>query len=239
MGWEALIGAWQSGMDNNYEKDSTETTQKNLSQEAIDKLIYDVMSSDAGLASLVQGETLAGGSRGSTKSLMAQDFTTKLIGELANVTAATTRTSGEVKTTKEGRLMSRMGDYGDENNVFNGGNIGDPGNLFGNTKTVICTELYRQGKLSEELYELGGPPSRQVSYQTWLGYICWAESVVERMKKSERLSNFLLPIVVARYEYLLNRRKSLLGALTIYIGHPACWLIGSVLELRWKYGRAN
>jgi len=65
------------------------TTQKVLTQEGIDKLVYDVMSSDQGLAALASGENASGGFGSSTKSLMAQDLIAKLVGELANVTAPT------------------------------------------------------------------------------------------------------------------------------------------------------
>ena len=67
----------------------TGSTKKVLSQEAIDKLIYDVLSSDQGLASLATGENLSGGFGSTAKSQLAQDFVVKTIGELANVMAET------------------------------------------------------------------------------------------------------------------------------------------------------
>jgi len=228
---------WASGMDNNFELSKTQTTQKNLSQEAIDKMIYDVLSGDGGLAALGSGENLVGGSKSSSKTLLAQDMMAKIIGELAKVTAPETTTFDEVKTTKEGRLMSRFGDFGDQNNVFNGGNFGDPGNLDGNTATVICTELNRLGFLSDELYQAGGPPSRQVSYYTWAGYYAWAKHVVPHISKNPVLCKVLLYIVVARYQHILGLRFSFVGICTTSVGHLICNIIGRVISLGETCGR--
>jgi hypothetical protein len=78
----SILGSKQS-------TDTSGSTQKVLTQEGIDKLVYDVLSSDQGLAALASGESASGGFGSSTKSLMAQDLVTKLVGELANVTAPT------------------------------------------------------------------------------------------------------------------------------------------------------
>jgi len=207
---------WASGMDNNFELSKTQTTQKNLSQEAIDKMIYDVLSGDGGLAALGSGENLVGGSKSSSKTLLAQDMMAKIIGELAKVTAPETTTFDEVKTTKEGRLMSRFGDYAD---------------------TVICTELNRLGFLSDELYQAGGPPSRQVSYYTWAGYYAWAKHVVPHISKNPVLCKVLLYIVVARYQHILGLRFSFVGICTTSVGHLICNIIGRVISLGETCGR--
>jgi hypothetical protein len=75
---------------------SGQTTQKVLTQAGIDKLIYDVLSSDSGLSALAQGENVSGGYGSSSKSLMTQDLVTKLVGELANVTAPTVTSKRKV-----------------------------------------------------------------------------------------------------------------------------------------------
>ena len=84
-------------------KAGTTTSQRKISQEGIDKLIYDVLSSDRGLASLAQGENSSGGFGSSTKQMMSQDLVTKLVGELANVTAenVTTTTGTETQRNKK------------------------------------------------------------------------------------------------------------------------------------------
>lgn len=189
----------------------TKVSQRKFDQSAIDKLIYDALSSDAGLASLASGENLSGGFNSSSKTLQTQDFLTKLIGELAIASAPLT----EETTTSQASSGKKKA-------------------------TVICTELARQGLLDPDLYEAGGPPSRQVSFITWSGYICWAEKVVPVMQRSARLSRALLPIVQSRYLYLTGAPGvHTLGRLSVYVGHPVCWIIGAILTRGGKNGRAS
>jgi hypothetical protein len=189
----------------------TGTKQRVFDQTAIDKLVYDVLSSDRGLASLASGENLSGGFNSSTKTLQTQDFLTKLIGELAVASAPEVTTSEQQSSQTSKKKAS-----------------------------VICTELARQGYLSPELYEAGGPPSQQVSRTTWIGYHSWAVGVVPKMEKSPRLCKFLAPIVTSRYRYLMGVPGfHILGRLSVWVGHPICYLIGTVINLRGGYGRAN
>jgi len=242
MGWGSLVGAWQSGMDNNYERAGTTTKRRDLSPEAMNQLIYQVLSSDAGLAALSQGENMSGGHSSTTKALLAQDLSVKIAGELATLTAPEITDNVDIKTTKEGRLMSRFGDYGDENNVFNGGNVGDPGNLFNNTRTVICTELNRQGLLSDELYD---HPKALIHFQelpveTVRGYHSWAERTITTLASSPRLSRCILPIAVGRYKMITTGQWNLLGWITIAIAQPICWLIGKIIiEMEKQNGRSE
>lgn len=187
------------------------TTRRVFDQAAIDKLIYDAFSSDVGLASLASGENLSGGFNSSTKTLQVQDFMTKLIGELAVASAPL-----EENTVTSQASSSRK------------------------KASVICTELARQGYLDPDLYEAGGPASKQISYTTWVGYHCWAVHVVERMKNSPRLCQLLLPLVESRYRYLTGVSGThLLGRITIYLGHPVCFLIGTVINWKGTYGQAS
>lgn len=201
-----------SGSGTKTNQSGTERIQKVLSQEAIDKLIYDVLSSDNGIAQLAAGENLSGGSSSSTKTLQTQDFLTKVIGELANVTAETIKLSDS--STSENKKS-------------------------GGAKTVICTELHRQGKLDTELYEAGTPHWNVLNHTVWRGYICWAEHVVPLMQKSELLSNLLAPIVRSRYQMIATGKFHFLGALTLYVGQPICYLIGLVMSLGDNYGRKS
>ena len=198
---------------NKVNNNNTTTKQRVFDQTAIDKLIYDVLASDRGLASLASGENLSGGFNSSTKTLQTQDFLTKIIGELAIASAP--EVTNEQKTQETNTKKASAG-------------------------TAICTELALQGYLDPELYEAGGGPSKQVAYTTWVGYHIWAVRVVERMKKSPRLCRALLPIVRSRYQYLIGvPGLHLLGRASIYIGHPVCFVIGSLINLRGTYGRAS
>jgi hypothetical protein len=205
--WDSALGLWGKAMENNYQTTSSKTTQKMLTQEGINKLIYDALSSDQGLAALSSGENLSGGFKSSSKTLLAQDMMTKLVGELANVTAKVQEDQVGEKNTKEGRDSENLG-------------LG---------KSVICTELARQGLLSQELYRSVGGPHKQVSYFTWRGYHVWATKVVPLMQKSTLLSKALLPLVRSRYELLTHvPGLHILGRITQICEAP-CWVIGCIL----------
>ena len=168
----------------------TTTTGKQLSQAAIDKLVYDVLSADTGLASLATGENLSGGYAASTRALLAQDFVTKLVGELANVTAPTVTTeSGTATKTSTSKTSKKSGGL----------------------KTVICTELYRQGLLLPELYEHPAAASHFHSLHPYTirGYHAWALPLIPRMQRSVALSMALLPIAHGRYVQVTTGKRTI------------------------------
>lgn len=95
--------------------------------------------------------------------------------------------------------------------------------------SVICTELARQGKLPQAFYLLGHSHFLTLPEQTVAGYRVWADKVVPLMRKSRTLSNFLAPIVLARYKMIVLGEFSVLGAATIYLGQPICFVIGAFI----------
>jgi hypothetical protein len=185
----------------------TQTTQKFLTQSAVDKIIADVLGGEQGLASLASGENVSGLSGTSVRTQLAQDLVTKLVGEIANVTAET-RTVFDQE--QQNQQSTKKGSAG--------------------LKTVICTELLEQGRLDEDLYWKAHLHSLAIDPVVHHGYMMWAPRVVQKMKQSSKLSAFLAPIVSARYEHVTGQRKNLLGGLTVWIGHPICWVIGKVFQ---------
>ena len=196
-------------------------SQKYISDTGINKLIYDALSADNGLASLATGENLSGGYGASTKALLGQDFMVKLIGELANVSAQTvTDTTGTTTKSESGSSSKASG---------------------GLKLTVICTELHSQGLLSAALYN---HPAASVHLSTvhpytLAGYHLWAVKVVSWMKKSPLLSHLLLPICQSRYEMVTSGKFKFWGAATIYIGHPICFILGALSNLGASYAIAS
>lgn len=179
----------------------TTTTRLDLSPAGYDKIIRDILASDAGLASLATGENLSGGYGSSVKAQLAQDLVLNVAGEMAKLTAPTTQTTtatSKSKTKKKG--------------------------------SVICTELARQNLLPESLYLLGHAHFLSLHPQTVAGYRVWAEKVVPLMQKSRALSKFLAPIALARYKMIVLQEFSLIGAATIYLGQPTCFIIGGFLS---------
>jgi hypothetical protein len=179
----------------------TTTSKLDLSQAGYDKIIKDILSSDAGLASLATGENLSGGYGSSVKAQLAQDLVLNIAGEMSKLTAPTTQTTQQQSNSKTKKKMS-----------------------------VICTELARQGKLPPALYSLGHTHFLKLHPQTVAGYRVWADKVVPLMQKSKRLSNFLAPIAIARYRMVVLQEFSILGTATIYLGQPICFVIGGFLS---------
>lgn len=194
-----------------------QTTQKILDQKGIDKIIYDVMASDQGLSALATGENASGGYNSTTKSLLAQDLITKITGEIANITAPTVTSSSSSKSSKSAGL-----------------------------KTVICTELMRQGLLDEELYAAGAQHFNALSPYTVAGYRVWANHCVPILARNPNLAKRVAPIAVKRYEYIVHGKKTLTGMATVYLCQPVCFVIGLVLaalispsKIGDKYARAD
>lgn len=195
----------------------TTTTGKVLTQDAINKLIYDVASADQGFASLATGENLGGGYASSSKALLAQDFMVKLIGELANVTAQTVSTEvGSAKKTTTSSSTKKSGGL----------------------KTVICTELHRQGLLDSQLYNHPAAVShfRNLHPYTISGYHLWGNAVAERMRTSVPLTLAMTPIAHQRYLMITTGKFNFIGAATIYLGQPICFVLGFLANLGAKYG---
>lgn len=216
MGWAQLIGTGIEANKDTYTRtNGTQTTQKAFTQEGLNQLVYTVLSGDNGLASLASGENASGGFGSSVKSQLAQDMVVKLAGELANLTAATTTSSSSQQDV----------DNTDPLNKFFGGGGGSSG------KTIICTHLAKRGFLNKELWKAGTPYLMNLPERTVKGYHFWAEPVVQYMEKNPNgwMEKFWIPIVQARYEMVVNKKFSLLGASTIYIMEPFSYVIGFFL----------
>lgn len=189
----------------------TQTTQTIIGQEAVNKIIKDVMGSDTGLASLAGGENVAGLSGTSVKTMLASDLVSKLVGEIGKIQATTVTTTDQDQSTTSKKASAGL-------------------------KTVICTELARQGKLDMELYLAGNSHFLSLSPTTVRGYRVWANKVVPLMQRSERLSNALAPTVRARYLHVTGRKQNLIGWITVNLCQPICTVIGMFVPEGEQYG---
>lgn len=192
--------------------------QRVLTQEGMNKIIMDILGSDQGLAALAQGENSSGGFSSTTKSLLAQDLVVKIAGELANITAP------EISTTKEDSTTRKR-----DKNM----------SIGGDTKTVICTELNRQGLLSDYLYSHPKAVAhfQNLSPHTLRGYRSWADKCVPIIAAHPALAIALTPVATARYSMIVTGKWNFLGSLTIHIAQPICYAIGKLLAFGDKYGR--
>ena len=82
----------------------TQKSYLDLSPEGYNKIIKDILASDAGLAALATGENLSGGYGSSVKAQLAQDLVLNIAGEMAKLTAPSVTTSK--KKSAAGKLGS-------------------------------------------------------------------------------------------------------------------------------------
>ena len=207
MGSKLSVGGQVGSQSTN--SSGTTKSKLNIDQAGLDKIVQDILGSEQGLAQLVQGQNTAGLYGSSTNTLMAQQFVTDIAGELAKLTAETVQTNEAQSKTKSKSIGA---------------------------KTVICTELERQGLLNTELYQAGHSHFLSLSPQTVRGYRVWANKVVPLMRKSSRLSSILAPIANSRYEHVTGRRKNLVGWITVHVCQPICYLIGFFVPEGEEYG---
>jgi len=96
---------------------------------------------------------------------------------------------------------------------------------------IICTELHRQGYLSDEVYQGDCLYSVRVPLETKIGYWFLASPLVKRMPTSKALTLLALPIGKAWATEMAHRvgkseKGSILGRLVSWIGEPLCNLVG-------------
>lgn len=110
----------------------------------------------------------------------------------------------------------------------------------GSGMSVICTELHRQGYISDEVIRkdaMFGLNLYLYDPCVLLGYQVWANKVAKLMAKSKLLTKLLAPIGVAWAENIAGTRPNLTGKIILKVGIPLCRFIGSLVarkELKKK-----
>ena len=90
--------------------------------------------------------------------------------------------------------------------------------------SIICTELFNQGKITKEEWAKAGIYGRTISLNTYIGYLIIASPIVVLMKKSDKFSNLFIgwtKSIAAHKPNLLTR-----------IMTPVAWSIGYVKTTR-------
>lgn len=108
--------------------------------------------------------------------------------------------------------------------------------MGGGGGTVICTELHRQGLMSDEIYDydaLFGEMIRMTTPETYDGYISWAPTVVEKMRKSKFLTKAINVFAKPWSKEMArrmgsNHKFSLVGFVIMELGLAICSTIGNI-----------
>lgn len=99
----------------------------------------------------------------------------------------------------------------------------DPQGMFG---TVICTELHKQGYMSDETYAKDSAYGKLLLIETIVGYHFWAIPVVNLMKKYNIVTTMIKPFALSWAKHIAGEKKSMFGYLCQFIGEPVCSMIG-------------
>tara|TARA_B110000090_G_scaffold137926_1_gene151724 strand:+ start:41 stop:1537 length:1497 start_codon:yes stop_codon:yes gene_type:complete len=123
------------------------------------------------------------------------------------------------------------------------GNItmGTLGNSFGGGK-IICGELYRQGFLSEEVWEADqefGKLLFKTHPRVMLGYTFWARNVVKYMKENPSHTKYLYRIFKPWTEQMaytmgISNKYNIVGSVTQKIGFVYSLIVYNYYQIKWK-----
>jgi hypothetical protein len=143
----------------------------------------------------------------------------------ASGAVAATQTGTSTNVTGRSNSNSASNTYNDSTQVGGGASVG----------TVICTQLYRDGLLSEEVYLADNLYVREhISPAAVNGYRFWAVPFVYAMRK------YPLVYAIGKYfglkwsyhcasHYLPNVKPNLIGKLMLALGVPIVFCLGSVI----------
>jgi len=109
-----------------------------------------------------------------------------------------------------------------------GSNIPNPPQTSGMFGTVICTELYNQGKLPYHIYVKDAEYGRSLDTEVIVGYQLLAYPVVQLMKKSELFSKIIAVPATLWAKHIANEEWSYFGVLCQQFGEPICGFIGKL-----------
>lgn len=195
-------------------KKTLNTTTKESEEVSAEKamaLIQRILGGTQGLAALAQGEK----GSGLYNSTVNQQLTNDL---LARSTAEVAALSSVKTTTQTGTI--------DDTNT-------DTEKKRGALEWIVCTELHRQGRLSNRLYVAGAPVFARTPVRVKAGYYWWAIPAVLHLRKHpySLRSILLASIMNARAEYIAAEahmngyKKTAFGYITLHSLYAICWVL--------------
>ncbi len=90
--------------------------------------------------------------------------------------------------------------------------------------SIICTELYAQGKISKYEHLRATAYGHKLSDETYIGYLTIAKPIVELMKKSDKFSN----LFIGWSKSIAAQKPNLITKILL----PICWMVGHVRKLK-------
>ena len=112
--------------------------------------------------------------------------------------------------------------------AYGGGETGDVGpGVGGDGGTYICTELHRQGLMSDETYKADAAYGASLPYSVMGGYSVFAIPLASAMAKSRIVTSIVKPFGMAWARHMAGD-KNWFGAIAIKAGIPMCKAIFSL-----------
>lgn len=118
-----------------------------------------------------------------------------------------------------------------------GREVKPPSSNSGGMSTVICTELYRQGYYSEEIYkadQIYGLNVITFRPDIYRGYRFLADPIVTKMQKSKEFTK-LVAFLAVPWARNMAGDKNLLGTTLSFFGEPFCLFVGKLIKLGVKH----
>jgi len=113
--------------------------------------------------------------------------------------------------------------------------ISSDGGDGGGDGTVICTELHRQGFMSDEIYKADSEYGKTLDNDTMRGYLSWGIPLAGAMRKSPILTAIVKPFAL-NWAYHMAGEHNLFGKIALAVGIPICRWLGTrqVLQREWS-----
>ncbi len=104
------------------------------------------------------------------------------------------------------------------------------------TDTIICTELHRQGYMTDAILELDREFGAKIDAQVHSGYVLYAQPIVNLMRKSKPFTWLVSRLAMPWVEEMCHQikpeeyRSNIIGKAIMYVGFPLCRWKGELTE---------
>lgn len=104
----------------------------------------------------------------------------------------------------------------------------------GGSGTVICTELHRQGFMSDKVYAKDAEFGKKQNDLVISGYHLFGKPLAKLMSKSKLVTSIVKPFALAWANDMAGN-KNLVGSAINFIGIPICRILGKLRSRIWQY----
>lgn len=184
--------------------DTLTTETEEVSAEKAMALIQQMLGSTQGLAAIAQGEKSSGLYNSTVNQQLTNDLLARTAGEIAKLSS--TKSTSQTGTIDESTTNTQK--------------------KKGALEWVICTELHKQGRLSDAHYKAGWPVFSRTPVAVKRGYYLWAIPAVLHLRKHPQslVSRVLASVMTARAAQIAGE-KSVYGWLTLKGLYAICWTL--------------